>query len=368
MTLPILGLGTAAPKLAIDQRAATELVRGLVASPVDGHDRREERALSAIFRRSGVTRRHSVLLGEGANGEVLQQFFSPAVSPDDRGPGTRARMERYAAHAGALAASAGARALETAGVEAGSITHLVTVSCTGFDAPGFDIALIRELDLARTVGRTHVGFMGCHGALNGLRVANAFADANADARVLLCAAELCSLHLQYGWNEGQVVANALFGDGAAAAVLGDARGAKRAPWSLAASGSTLFPDTEDAMTWRVGDNGFEMTLSSRVPALIASDLRPWLTAWLASHGLGLDDVRTWAVHPGGPRILDAVTEALELTSDDTAVSREVLAEHGNMSSPTLLFITDRLMRRGAPAPCVALGFGPGLVAEAALFL
>jgi predicted naringenin-chalcone synthase len=248
------------------------------------------------------------------------------------------------------------------------VSHLVTVSCTGFVAPGLDAHAIGALGLLPTIRRTHVGFMGCHGALNGLRVAHGFFGAQPDARVLLCAAELCSLHLQYGWEEGQVVANALFGDGAAAAVLGSPHGARRAPWSVAANGSTLFPDTEETMTWRVGDHGFEMTLSPRVPALIASDLGPWLAAWLAEQGLAPGDVRTWAVHPGGPRILDAVEEALGLSRDDTRVSREVLAEHGNMSSPTLLFITDRLMRAGAPAPCVALGFGPGLVAEVALLV
>src|SRR5437773_11629928 len=121
------------------------------------------------------------------------------------------------------------------------------------------------------------------------------------------------------------------------------------------------------MTWSVGDHGFEMTLSKRVPGLIAAHLRPWLEAWLRPHGLAPADVASWAVHPGGPRILTAVEEALGLDRSATAVSREVLATCGNMSSPTVLFILDRLQRAGAARPCVALGFGPGLAAEAALF-
>ena len=135
---------------------------------------------------------------------------------------------------------------------------------------------------------------------------------------------------------------------------------------MSANGACLFPDCEDAMTWTIGDHNFEMTLSKRVPALIGEGLRPWLEAWLAQNGLTLDDVASWAIHPGGPRILSAVEEALGLTGEQAAASRGVFADYGNMSSPTVLFILERLRSRGAPRPCVALGFGPGLAAEAAL--
>ena len=121
------------------------------------------------------------------------------------------------------------------------------------------------------------------------------------------------------------------------------------------------------MTWTIGDHGFEMTLSTRVPELLAAHLRPWSEGWLGKHGLALGDVASWAIHPGGPRILGAIEQALELPRTATAVAREVLAECGNMSSPTVLFLLERLRDRGAPRPCVALGFGPGLVAEALLF-
>jgi predicted naringenin-chalcone synthase len=120
------------------------------------------------------------------------------------------------------------------------------------------------------------------------------------------------------------------------------------------------------MTWTVGDHGFEMTLSKRIPNLIAKNLRPWLESWLGGNGLAVRDVRSWAIHPGGPRILDAVAESLELTREQTADSRSVFARCGNMSSPTVLFILDHLRRQRAQRPCVALGFGPGLAVEAAL--
>ena len=122
------------------------------------------------------------------------------------------------------------------------------------------------------------------------------------------------------------------------------------------------------MTWTIGENGFEMTLSKHVPGLIARHLRPWLESWLAGQGTALSEVQSWAIHPGGPRILSAVEESLNLSREAAAASRAVFAEHGNMSSPTILFILDRLRRQNAKRPCVALGFGPGLMAEAALLL
>src|SRR5262249_24576482 len=154
-------------------------------------------------------------------------------------------------------------ALAHSGLAARQLTHLVTVSCTGFFAAGVDRVLIHDLGLAPTVQRTHVGYMGCHGAINGLRVARAFAG-EPDARVLLCAVELCSLHYHYGWNPQKMVANALFADGAAAVVGAPAGAAPAGAWQVTAAGSCLLPDSADAMRWTVGDHGFGMTLSKRV--------------------------------------------------------------------------------------------------------
>jgi prepilin-type processing-associated H-X9-DG protein len=210
--------------------------------------------------------------------------------------------------------------------------------------------------------------MGCHGALNGLRVARAFVEADPNARVLLCAIELCTLHQQYGWNPDQIVANALFADGSAAAVCvpaSEEHDSEEALSSLA-SASMIVPETEDLMSWRIGDNGFQMGLSPRVPDVIRSTLRSWLNGWLATKGVEMEQVGQWAIHPGGPRILQACVEALEIEPDAIAASRAVLAEYGNMSSPTILFILDRLRRQGAPGPWVLLAFGPGLTIEAAL--
>jgi predicted naringenin-chalcone synthase len=309
--------------------------------------------------------RHIVLEDlTGTNSGHDQSFFGSTS------PGTGARMRRYSLEAPPLALRAVQAALEQAQIPPERITHLITVSCTGFHAPGVDLAVMAALPLRPSVARTHVGFMGCHAALNGLRVAAGFTGADPQACVLLCAVELCSLHLQYGWETERIVANALFADGAAAlvasgegaAVVEPAPGLRR--WI--ASGSLLVPDSTEAMSWAIEDHGFVMGLSPQVPDLIAAHLRPWLEGWLAEHQLTLAAIGCWAVHPGGPRILSAVTETLGLDPAQMEPSRSVLRECGNMSSPTLLFILERLRRRGAPGPCLAMAFGPGLCVEVAL--
>ena len=364
MSLHVIGFGTAVPAHSILQDEAAEVSAGFATA-----DAGRARTLRALYRRTGVTKRHSVVL-ESDDGPARgrQSFYPPLAGPEDRGPATEVRMRRYEEEAPGLSAAAARAALEDSGLDPREITHLVTVSCTGFFAPGLDAAVIERLGLPRRVERTHVGFMGCHGALNGLRVADSFTRADPEARVLLCSVELCTLHFAYGWHPDQIVPNALFADGAAAVVGVGARAGRRAPvgWRVLASGTLLLPDSEGDMTWRIGDHGFRMTLSARVPDLIEQSVGPWLDEWLGEHGLDRRDVATWAVHPGGPRVLSAFGQATGLTNGAFDVSREVLSEYGNMSSATVLFILDRLRRRSAPLPCVALAFGPGLVVEGAL--
>jgi predicted naringenin-chalcone synthase len=315
--------------------------------------------------RTQVRQRGSVL----ASGNADQHPSSERLPfYGSHSPSTAARMAAFADHAAPLALAAVRDALVDAAMEASRITHLITVCCTGFQAPGVDLALIEQLDLDAGVQRTHVGFMGCHGALNGLRVAQAFVEADADAVVLLCSVELCSLHLYYGWDPEKVVANALFADGAAALVA-TARPTDPGPGlHLLATGSTVIPHTANLMHWQIGDHGFEMGLSSRVPEAVAAQLSPWLEHWLHRSRLRLADIANWAVHPGGPRILQACAAALQLEPHQIAASQAVLQEHGNMSSATILFILDRLRRAAVPGPCLALAFGPGLCAEVALLV
>jgi len=362
MSMALAGLGTAHPRHSISQEDAAELHATFC-----GIDPRRARTLRALYRRSGVSRRQCAIL-DASTGPIAdrQSFFPAARDDDDRGPSTAARMARYEDVAPGLATEASLRALEAAGVSAGQVTHLVTVSCTGFIAPGLDARVIHALGLAPDTPRTHVGFMGCHGALNGLRVAESYVGAEPEAVVLVCATEICSLHFAYGWDPEMLIPNALFADGAAAVVGRASVDGAGNEWRVRACGTLLMPDSADEMSWRIGDHGFRMTLSARVPDLIEAKVGDWLASWLAEQGLSVGDVASWAVHPGGPRILTAVERAAGLDKTRTQVSRDVLSEFGNMSSPTILFILDRLRTAGAPLPCVALAFGPGLVAEAVL--
>jgi predicted naringenin-chalcone synthase len=366
MSMAILGMGTAVPATKMTQEEAAGIARSICCRTPE-----QETWLPLMYQNTGITTRHAVIdpkvVADLLHGTTYTQSrILPTGREGDRGPTTGERMSVYAEMAPPLAIQAARQALDAAQVSAEEITHLVTVSCTGMQAPGVDYELIQGLGLAPTVQRTHVGFMGCHGAINGLRVARAITDSEPDARVLLCAVELCILHYYYGWNPQKVVANALFADGAAAVVGGPEWLAPAGGWRVSATGSCLIPDSREAMSWTIGDYGFEMTLSKRVPGLIREHLRPWLESWLARHGLRREAIGSWAIHPGGPRIVDAAAESLELDEEQLAAAREVFSTHGNMSSPTVLFIIDHLRRQRAPLPCVALAFGPGLIAEGAL--
>lgn len=376
MGFRILGAASAAPTYTLDQAVLAEYAAVRSCSSDD-----QARLLTALYRRTRVKSRGSVL-AEETGGRVSDAFFNIPDGPGDKGPRTRARMDRYETYAGEMAVRACRLAMERGGMDPESITHLITVSCTGFSAPGMDCEIISRLGLRPGVERSQLGFMGCQAVLNAVRLARAFLDADPARKVLIASVELCSLHFQYGWDPERVVSNALFADGAGALVgeHGEPRdpresgnsarrgGAGAGPWIAIANGSHLVPESAQAMTWRIGDHGFDMTLSAQVPDLIEINLGGWVDHWLDGCGLGRGDIAGWAIHPGGIRILSAAEKALSLAEEATAVSREVLAEHGNMSSATMVFLLERLMGEEGRLPCVALGFGPGLSIEAALFV
>lgn len=381
MTFHIRSIATATPKYQIEQSQAASIAKSICCE-TDRH----RRLLPQLYKRAGVNHRCSVLLEPiGAtptqpvpvvaspkvseqlpHEDITQSFFEPAQHADDCGPSTAQRMQMYERYAPELAADAVTRALSSCCWDAAEITHLITVSCTGFSSPGVDHSLVHRCGLNPAVQRTNIGFMGCHGAINGLRLAKAFADADPKSRILLCAVELCTLHQQYGWHPDRIVSNSLFADGAAA-VLGSGEGGGASLPQVRSTGSLIVEDTKDLMTWHVRDNGFEMSLSTQVPQAIKSSLLPWLEQWLGNLDLSIADVNSWAVHPGGPRILSAVEQTLGAQDGALHESRRVLAEYGNMSSPTVLFILQRLLQRaGQATPCVMLAFGPGLTVEVAL--
>ena len=389
----IIALGTSLPPYSILQSDAAQLACDL------GITKRWLKALPTLYRASGVETRHSVLLeqellesmlpeGDLAGDESLvpvtsRQSFYPLASENPQGPTTRTRMEAYEQYSTDLAFRSSKTALDIASAKAGieicDITHLVTVSCSGFSAPGVDIHLIKSLGLNSEIQRTHVGFMGCHGALNGIRVAKAIAESSPEAVVLLCAVELCSLHQQYTDDAQQLVANSLFADGSAALIISaksfaeNKQAATETPviaaetsWSIIDTGSALLPDTTDMMSWRIADHGFEMSLSPKVPSVVEEMLRPWLERFLARNGTSIDQIDGWVIHPGGPRILVACRNAIPLNDAQMEWSEKVLLRHGNMSSPTVLFILNDIAKQTSYSRCMMLAFGPGLCIEGCL--
>lgn len=365
MTAQILSIATAQPTHKADLAFSTHCAQSMSCE-----DESQAVKLAKLYRRTGVDTRGSVLVEKGDAGELTQSFYPPMQDGCDRGPTMATRNERFAEEAPALACRAGQGALDGSGISPDDVTHVVTVTCTGFTAPGIDVQLIDKLGLPITTQRIQVGFMGCHGLVNALRTARGLVAADSDAVVLIVCIELCSLHYQYGYDAQRIVSGSLFADGSAGLIVaGDdcpASSVDTPLGEIVSVGSCLIRDSHDAMTWRIGDNGFIMTLEASVPGFIETNLREFLVPWLAKSGLDLDSIGGWAVHPGGVRILQSVETALELPSGSLDVSREVLREHGNMSSATLGFVLQKFQQRNVPGPWLMLGFGPGLEIEVAV--
>lgn len=308
-------------------------------------DPREAKLFARMAERSGIEHRWSVL-GDEASLEP-GRFYTR-----DSAPTTAERMAVYAREAPRLALQAVARLPDL-----GHITHLVVASCTGFVAPGIDQLIARELGLPAGVERLLIGFMGCYAGVTALRTAGQLARASEGSRVLVVAVELCSLHLQQNAGLASTLAMAQFSDGAAAAVVSTEGPGLAIGESLAAS----IEDSDELITWTIGDTGFVMNLSGEVPGRLSRALAdPALMEQIS--GGDPTNIDAWAVHPGGKSILDAVERAFDLPANALVESREVLRSFGNMSSATILFVLERIMQR-KPAEGVAMAFGPGVAME-----
>ena len=264
-------------------------------------DDRERRLVRAVYRHSGIERRHSVL--RSFEGEGEDAFFRRDAGGALRGPGTAARNDIFSVESRAMSVALARKVIGNCpAVSPADVTHVVTVSCTGFYNPGPDYYIVRELGMSDATQRYHLGFMGCYAAFPALRMAAQFCAADASAVVLVMCLELCSLHLQLNGSEDNLLANSLFADGAGAAIVSAKepdQGA--AAYRLDGFRSALVPAGEQDMTWRIGDQGFDIALSSYVPKLIGSNIRELIAPALAAGGLSLSDVDTWAVHPEGSR-------------------------------------------------------------------
>jgi predicted naringenin-chalcone synthase len=302
-------------------------------------------------------------------------FFDPD-SGKVLSPSTKVRNEIFAVEATKLFIEAAKAAVgKCPDIDLLDITHVITVSCTGFFNPGPDYKVVRALGLSPAVQRYHLGFMGCYAAFPALRAARQFCQADPSAVVLVICVELCSLHVRTSNDPDTIMGSAIFADGAAAAVVTSREPEGPDPViRLDHFETVLTPVGEEAMAWNIGDEGFEMVLGTYVPHIIEEHITGALEPLLARDpslaGLPYRDITHWAIHPGGRSILDKVESKLELTEKQMIPAREVLRNYGNMSSATVLFVLKHILGQ-TPAQreerICSMAFGPGLTVETGLF-
>jgi predicted naringenin-chalcone synthase len=363
----ILSLGTAVPAYKANQiDVGRWMAQSFVKRPEIG------RWLRAVFANSGVETRYSCIADYLQ--PVEEARFAPG-HPLENAPSTAERMAIYERESIPLGVAAAQQALaelaattgNTPSAVAASITHLVVVSCTGFFAPGLDLAIARQLALAPTVARTLIGFMGCAAAFNGLRTAAQIVHCQPAARVLVVCVELCSLHSQPTIDRENLVAASLFADGASACVVGEVQPDQGNVFLLDDFHTEVKPETSDQMVWQIGNHGFALRLSPQIPQHLAA-----VAPAALQHLFGKDEPQFWAIHPGGPAIVDRLVEVFELAPEQVTASRTVLRNYGNLSSATIFFVLDELRRalgenssNRTSQSGVAMAFGPGLVIEMA---
>lgn len=338
MTARINRLATAVPACDFEQDYRAWALRQL-------EGRREAKLYSRMAERSGIEHRWSVLSEEDAKLDVGTGFYSAAA------PSTAQRMTIYAEEAPKLSLAAIGKLGEL-----GEISHLVVASCTGFVAPGIDQIIARKLGLSDEVERVLIGFMGCYAAVTALRTARHIVRSESEARVLVVTVELSTLHHQLTVDIEPLLAGAQFGDGAAAAIVsGSGEGL-----TIGKGITTALEESDELITWQIGDTGFEMRLSGEVPGRISRALkRGDVRRRVLGEGV---EPSAYAVHAGGRSILDAVAEGLALDDHALDHSRAVLRDYGNMSSSTLMFVLQKIIA-DRPQSGVALAFGPGLAME-----
>jgi predicted naringenin-chalcone synthase len=346
-----------------DQRAFINAVAGAV-PPNDVHklfidwaegqveDPRMRKLFMRMAERSGIEHRWSVLPPTPQGGSPVAEggFYGGAI------PSTAARMQIYAREAPQLALDAIGKLADQ--VPLGGITHLVVASCTGFVAPGVDQIIAAALGI-EDAERTLIGFMGCYAAAAALRSAHHIVRSEPDARVLTVTVELSSLHLQFADSLEPLLAELQFGDGAAAALVT----AEPLGFGMVAPFTATLPQSDSLIRWTIGDAGFEMVLSGEVPGRIGAALQDEGVRRRVLGDWAPGEVDAWAVHAGGRSILDAVERGIGLEPDSLAASRKVLADYGNMSSSTLMFVLRDLLQEPQARKGVAIAFGPGLAAE-----
>lgn len=314
--------------------------------------------IDVLYRASGIQSRYSVLSDYGKINN-----FSFYKNPHHF-PSTEDRMKVYRQYASKMGVEASQNCLRNVKTRFSDITHLITVSCTGMYAPGLDIDLVEKLKLSPNVQRTCINFMGCYASFNALKLAKAFTLSNQDAKVLIVGVELCTLHLQNSTKEEDLLANALFADGASA-VLVSSQPEGKINLALQKFHCDLANEGKQEMTWEIANQGFEMRLSSEVPDIIKPQMRNLYQNLLGNHYQPKN--LHYALHPGGKKILRGIEEVLNISKEENDFAYQILQEYGNMSSVTVLFVLERLMqnieKRQHQEKILSFAFGPGLTLE-----
>lgn len=370
MTVHLRSLETAVPTTVLIQHEARDV---FAAQP--GLTRLGSRLVATCFDSAAIDTRYTAVRELSLDYRTDDpQFFDPSTGLL-LNPSTKVRNDIFATEATALFNEAARSAVDSCkGIGPEDITHLITVSCTGFFNPGPDYKIVRELGLNPSVQRFHLGFMGCYAAFPALRAAKHFCDADPEAVVLVVCAELCSLHVRTSNDPDTIMGSALFADGAAAAVV-SARdlGGEPPLMRIDQMETVLTPVGEESMAWNIGDHGFEMILGNYVPHIIEEHitgaLEPYFGVSGPLSGVQYQDLPHWAIHPGGRSILDKVQHRLELSDEQLVPAREVLRNYGNMSSSTVLFVMRHILDQpgGEGEGICSMAFGPGLTVETGLF-
>jgi predicted naringenin-chalcone synthase len=287
-------------------------------------------------------------------------FFPPTENLEPF-PGIEQRLEWFATHAGPLSCEAVENCLGN--FDRKKITHLITVSCTGFSAPGLDWEIAEYLGLSPHASRTSINFMGCYAAIHALKLADAFCKSDRESNVLIVSTELCTLHFQKEPKLDHITSSMLFADGSAAVLVS---GCDEGPgYRLDHFFSTVAPKGKKDMAWEISSHGFVMTLSSYIPDLVEENFCSLVRDALDSAGLPMDSITGWCIHPGGKKILEAVHKSLGFSNGQLQYSYDVLRDFGNMSSATVLFVLQKMMEEspGKSEKIFGAAFGPGLTME-----
>ncbi|MFC4128199.1 type III polyketide synthase [Nocardia rhizosphaerae] len=354
----IEAVATGSPELVVEQAVNAGRVAELFTDPL------QRQRIPRIYAKTRIDTRH-----------LAVDPLAPEFLEFSRRPGTiRERMNLFFEHAAPLAVDVARRAVAGLADPAAEIGQLIFVTSTGFIAPGVDVAVVKQLGLSPTVGRMVVNFMGCAAAMNGVRAATDYVRANPDKKAMVLCIELSSVNAVFDDDVNDVITHSLFGDGCGAVVIGANQVQQPlAPGSVVIrdSFSHLFDDAEDGIVLGVQDAGITCELAASLPDYIYRGVDPVVTEVLARNGLGKSDIELWAIHPGGPRIIEESARSLGIDAELAAPSWDVLAEHGNMLSVSLIFVLERMIRDARSAAPISTGvafsFAPGVTLEGIVF-